>query len=49
MQAKLLRVLESGEIRRLGDNRIVHVNVRIICATHRNLEDMVEAGEFRKI
>ena len=48
MQAKLLRVLESGEIRRLGDNRIVHVNVRIICATHRNLEDMVEAGEFRE-
>ena len=48
MQAKLLRVLESGEIRRLGDNRIVQVNVRIICATHRNLEDMVEAGEFRE-
>lgn len=48
MQAKLLRVLETGEIRRLGDNQTVHVDVRIICATHRDLEAMVEAGTFRE-
>ncbi len=48
MQAKLLRVLESGEIRRLGDNQIINVDVRIICATHRNLETMVEEGQFRE-
>ena len=48
MQAKLLRVLESGEIRRVGDNQSVTVDVRVVCATHRNLEEMVEAGEFRE-
>jgi DNA-binding NtrC family response regulator len=48
LQAKLLRVLESGEIRRVGDNESNTVDVRVICATHRNLEDMVEAGEFRE-
>lgn len=48
MQAKLLRVLETGDIRRLGDNQTVHVNVRIICATHRDLEKMVEEGTFRE-
>ncbi len=48
MQAKLLRVLETGDIRRLGDNQTVHVNVRIVCATHRDLEQMVEAGTFRE-
>ncbi|MEE2938101.1 MAG: sigma-54 dependent transcriptional regulator [Planctomycetota bacterium] len=47
MQAKLLRVLETGEIRRLGDNQIVQVDVRVICATHRDLERMVEEGTFR--
>ena len=48
MQAKLLRVLESGEIRRVGDNQSTQVDVRIVCATHRNLEEMVEAGDFRE-
>ncbi len=48
MQAKLLRVLETGDIRRLGDNQTVHVDVRIVCATHRDLEAMVEAGTFRE-
>ena len=48
MQAKLLRVLESGEIRRVGDNNAFEVDVRVVCATHRNLADMVEAGEFRE-
>ena len=48
MQAKLLRVLETGDIRRLGDNQTVHVDVRIVCATHRDLEQMVEEGLFRE-
>jgi DNA-binding NtrC family response regulator len=48
MQAKLLRVLESGEIRRVGDNNAFEVDVRVVCATHRNLADMVEAGDFRE-
>lgn len=48
MQAKLLRVLETGDIRRLGDNQTVNVNVRIVCATHRDLEKMVEEGTFRE-
>ncbi len=48
VQAILLRVLESGEIRRVGDNQTFHVDVRVICATHRNLEEMVQAGDFRE-
>lgn len=48
MQAKLLRVLESGEIRRVGDNESFTVDVRVVCATHRDLEEMVADGEFRE-
>ncbi len=48
MQAKLLRVLESGEIRRVGDNQSFQIDVRVVCATHRNLMEMVDAGEFRE-
>lgn len=48
MQAKLLRVLESGDIRRVGDNQTFHVDVRVICATHRDVETMVETGAFRE-
>lgn len=48
MQAKLLRFLESGEIRRVGENESFTVDVRVICATHRALEQMVEEGEFRE-
>jgi DNA-binding NtrC family response regulator len=48
MQAKLLRVMESGEIRRLGENDAFKVDVRAVCATHRNLEQMVADGEFRE-
>ena len=47
-QSKLLRVLESGEIRRVGDNEPFEVDVRIVCATHRDLPRMVEAGDFRQ-
>ena len=48
MQAKLLRVLESGDIRRVGDNQTLHVDVRVICATHRDLDSMVDSGTFRE-
>jgi DNA-binding NtrC family response regulator len=48
MQAKLLRVLECGEVRRIGDNEAFRVDVRVICATHRDLAEMVEAGDFRE-
>ena len=46
-QIKLLRVLENGEITRIGENKPISVNVRILSATNRNLEDLVEAGTFR--
>ena len=46
MQAKLLRVLESGEIRRVGENQSLTVDVRVVCATHRHLEEMVEKAFF---
>ncbi len=47
-QAKLLRVLESGELLRVGGSRARKVTVRIIAATHRNLAQMVDRGEFRQ-
>ena len=47
-QSTLLRVLESGEIRRVGESQPFQVDVRIVCATHRDLSKMVEAGEFRQ-
>jgi two-component system NtrC family response regulator len=48
MQSRLLRVLESGEVRRVGDNDSFRTDVRAICATHRPLEEMVQAGDFRE-
>ena len=47
MQAKLLRVLEEGEIERVGGDRPIPVDARVIVATHRNLEEMVQQGTFR--
>ncbi|MDE1571102.1 nif-specific transcriptional activator NifA [Aquabacter sp. P-9] len=46
-QAKLLRVLQEGEFERVGGNRTLKVDVRLVCATNKNLEDAVAKGEFR--
>jgi two-component system, NtrC family, response regulator AtoC len=46
-QAKLLRFLETGEIRRVGGTKDISLDVRILCATNRSLEKLVETGEFR--
>jgi PAS domain S-box-containing protein len=48
MQAKLLRVLQEKEIERLGDTKPRRIDVRVIAATNRNLEEMVAEGEFRE-
>jgi len=48
MQAKLLRVLEQNEIERVGGERPIAVNVRVIVATHRRLEALVQEGKFRQ-
>ncbi|MBC3917742.1 sigma-54-dependent transcriptional regulator [Undibacterium sp. CY18W] len=48
LQAKLLRFLNDGKFRRIGSDKEVRVNVRIISATHRNLRKMVQEGSFRE-
>jgi DNA-binding NtrC family response regulator len=48
MQAKLLRVLEEGEIERVGGDKPFAVDVRVLVATHRNLEEQVRQGTFRE-
>ena len=48
MQVKLLRFLESGEIRRVGENDSFTVDVRIVCATNRDLQEMANEGTFRE-
>ncbi len=48
MQAKLLRVLEEGEVERIGSAKPVNIDVRVIVATHRNLEALVRDGKFRQ-
>ncbi|RJR17267.1 MAG: sigma-54-dependent Fis family transcriptional regulator [Desulfobacteraceae bacterium] len=47
IQAKLLRVLEDRSFERVGGNRTIHSDVRVIVATNRNLKDQIEAGKFR--
>jgi len=48
MQAKLLRVLENGEVFPVGSNDVRKADVRVIAATHQNLRDLVKAGKFRE-
>lgn len=48
LQAKLLRVIQSKQIQRLGGNLSVPVDVRFVAATHRNLEEMIHQGSFRE-
>ncbi|WP_263380175.1 sigma-54 dependent transcriptional regulator [Granulicella paludicola] len=47
LQAKMLRFLQSGELQRVGENELIHVNVRIIAATHQHLEKRAAEGAFR--
>ena len=48
MQAKLLRVTQEKQIERIGGNKVIDIDVRIISATNKNLEDMVKEGTFRE-
>jgi two-component system nitrogen regulation response regulator NtrX len=48
MQAKLLRVLEERQVERIGGDRSIPVDVRVVVATHRNLDEMVQRGAFRQ-
>ena len=48
MQVKMLRVLQDGSLERVGSSRSIRVDVRILAATNRNLEEEVEAGRFRR-
>ena len=48
VQVRLLRVLQEGMIRRVGGTKELPVDVRIVAATHRNLEEMIQKGEFRE-
>ena len=47
-QAKILRVLQEGELERVGGNKTISVDVRLVAATHKNLTDMVADGSFRQ-
>lgn len=48
LQVKLLRILQEGEFEKVGDNKTVEVDVRVIAATNQNLEDLIIEGKFRK-
>lgn len=48
LQAKLLRILETGEYIKIGDTKPTRVNVRIIAATNRNLQEEIRVGHFRE-
>ncbi len=48
LQAKLLRVLQERQVRRVGGNRFIDVDVRVISATHQNLAEMLQEGKFRE-
>jgi two-component system, NtrC family, response regulator AtoC len=48
LQSRLLRVLQEREVRRVGENSPIHVNVRVVAATNENLEDKAKQGQFRE-
>jgi two-component system response regulator HydG len=48
LQAKLLRAVQEGEVRRVGDTRTFGVDVRFVCATHRDLKALIARGQFRE-
>lgn len=48
MQVKMLRVLDTRNIERIGSNRLINVDFRLICATNRNLKEMIQSGTFRE-
>lgn len=48
MQSKLLRVLETGQFRRVGGRQMLHADARVVCATNRRLEERMRRGEFRE-
>ncbi len=48
VQAKLLRFLQTGELRRLGEGKVRHIDARIVCATHRDIAQAVAEGRFRE-
>ena len=48
MQVKLLRVLQEREVQRIGSNRVIDLDIRVISATNENLEEEVQKGNFRK-
>ncbi len=48
LQSKLLRVIQEGEVMRLGHDKIIPVNVRVICASNKNLKPLVREGQFRE-
>ena len=47
-QIKLLRILQEREFERLGSNKPIKIDVRIVCATNRNLEELITKGDFRE-
>jgi len=47
-QAKMLRVIQEGKFERVGSNKTIDIDVRILAATNKNLENMIESGEFRE-
>jgi len=48
VQARLLRVLQEKEVMRIGDDRVIPVDIRVIAATNRDLDELVKSGQFRK-